>query len=654
MQRYASSIQKCDVRMEPWVARGSMPNRRPGSAYPNQSYGSTRWLHVAQEFGYAPHGRYKCLPCSSPFHNNLRMIFSINISLVLICVTIQSNLKRSMDGGQPVHSLMIKVLINYFQTAVPVAGLFEWPEMVWELFLLQEKASDSSQESGDISGVFSVDCSLESTPGLARVYKKILVTLVIPIFHFGLITAFWVFKVWAWEQLTIKGNAGWLERFRKYLGNDEMTDLMDMQGKAKYLKNRIIVTAVIVLFFTWPSISSVILEIFACVEVDTGNVDPLPELYSQWSVAQGLYFSMDMQQKCYEGQHETWVLALGVPGIFLVALGIPAGTFALLYYNHADLSNFEFKSLFGFLYDGYEDQFFYFESVVMGRKLMILAIMYLLDSSEDVQALSMFTVVLFTLILHIWTLPWINNNIDKLEYRSHLVVTSTLLVGLFITTQALDEYLLLALVFIILVINCVFCINAGIFITAEMIILEIRRMDADGDGNVDTAEIEAYVDSVLPSFLGSFRDKVVKIINDMIETVEGLRKMKNKKKQGSNWDKVEVKKGMGVVLKCKEAAVEELVKVGATKFMKTLKKDPSLDGTADIFVDIPVQEVDMANAVPLCFKSASRAMEQTMQPAIEDSADSEGSEEWESLSERQHIRNCTEAAQPVFPRNFMC
>jgi len=63
-----------------------------------------------------------------------------------------------------------------------------------------------------------------------------------------------------------------------------------------------------------------------------------------------------------------------MPGIIIWGLGIPFFSSLLLRAEKHHLNKLEVKEKFGFLYRGYKKQFYYWESVIMYRKILLILI----------------------------------------------------------------------------------------------------------------------------------------------------------------------------------------------------------------------------------------------------------------------------------------
>jgi hypothetical protein len=88
-------------------------------------------------------------------------------------------------------------------------------------------------------------------------------------------------------------------------------------------------------------------------------------------------------------------MAVGVPGLILWGIGIPALTLFLLIKNRKNLSDAIIKSTLGFLYLGYNTDKFFWEFVILYRKIAIAFIsVFLISISVHVQALTVMLVLL--------------------------------------------------------------------------------------------------------------------------------------------------------------------------------------------------------------------------------------------------------------------
>lgn len=75
---------------------------------------------------------------------------------------------------------------------------------------------------------------------------------------------------------------------------------------------------------------------------------------------------------CFKGNYTFFAFGVGIPGIVLWGLGIPFFAFILLTLEKNTLNSIPTREKFGFLYRGYRKDFYYWESVIMIRKIILI------------------------------------------------------------------------------------------------------------------------------------------------------------------------------------------------------------------------------------------------------------------------------------------
>jgi len=82
----------------------------------------------------------------------------------------------------------------------------------------------------------------------------------------------------------------------------------------------------------------------------------------------------DMTIKCWSPSHSFWSYIVAMPSIIVWGLGIPFFALILMYKERHRLATIETKEKFGFLYNGYQHELFYWEIVIMYRKIAMIFI----------------------------------------------------------------------------------------------------------------------------------------------------------------------------------------------------------------------------------------------------------------------------------------
>lgn len=116
-------------------------------------------------------------------------------------------------------------------------------------------------------------------------------------------------------------------------------------------------TLVISLFIIHPNIVQYMFNDFNCKDIDGEK-----RVYN------------DMTIKCWEKVHSFWSYSVAMPSIIVWGLGIPFFAFLLMFRERHSLMKIEVKEKFGFLYNGYQSDLFFWEIVIMYRKIAMIFI----------------------------------------------------------------------------------------------------------------------------------------------------------------------------------------------------------------------------------------------------------------------------------------
>ena len=221
-------------------------------------------------------------------------------------------------------------------------------------------------------------------------------------------------------------------------------------------------TSIIVLFLFYPTIVSIIGKSLNCIEIEGTR-----RLFD------------DLEEECFTGTHLLILLTVSMPGLIAWAAGIPIFALIKLYRNvghleeirqkaagkeHEDLLR-SFKVRLGFLTAGYNDNYFYWEIVLLMRKtLLVLIIVFLSSVSSGVQSLSSVLILTIFFTVH-WRLqPYYDEQLNRMETLSLFVIILTIYFGLYYQTgegePAMQNDVVTWVVFVaVLVPSIVFAVN---------------------------------------------------------------------------------------------------------------------------------------------------------------------------------------------------
>ena len=120
-------------------------------------------------------------------------------------------------------------------------------------------------------------------------------------------------------------------------------------------------------------------------------------------------------------------LFVAAPSLINWGFGIPFVAWIILSRNKKDLETIELREKYGFLYNGYKKSYYFWESIIMYRKIMIIFISVFLGRFGTItQALVVFIVLISFLILNIKLKPFAFEVLNDMEMLS--ITTSILTV----------------------------------------------------------------------------------------------------------------------------------------------------------------------------------------------------------------------------------
>lgn len=206
------------------------------------------------------------------------------------------------------------------------------------------------------------------------------------------------------------------------------------------LKSRLIITFLVVGFYSYRSISEDLMTIVSCIRLDEPEKakaysydDPGTEvMYSQYSIANGRYWTEDTGIKCNSRPHTYLVGFLGVPGIVLFLCGIPLYLFVFLLVQKSkgNLTNLNVLNTYGFIYQNYTEKVVYWEVVILMRKALIGAVVvFAYPLGSNLQGIMALGILIVSLGVHLIATPFRYFSLNVLEALSLMVSIFTFYSG---------------------------------------------------------------------------------------------------------------------------------------------------------------------------------------------------------------------------------
>ena len=303
--------------------------------------------------GYSRDGENKCAECGDETNNIVFVCLVSTGGAVVIFILTASTISAAYKE-QSITSVYFKIMTNYTQiVALTISFDLDWPDMVLKLFDGQKQAVGASDR------LFSIDCLLKE--GIEPFYARLLLINLVPILFSILSTFFWLIK--------------------------------SSISKTPDLFSKIIGSITVQVFFFMASIIKINFSMFNCMHL--GNSD--------------YYLITDMTIKCWEGDHLNYLFSIVIPGITFWCFLIPLIIIYLLYNNKSKLKETKELLKFGFLHKGYQTNYFYWEFIILFRKIAIISCsVFLQNVSIHIQALTTFVVILVAFSIHIKSSPYMS------------------------------------------------------------------------------------------------------------------------------------------------------------------------------------------------------------------------------------------------------
>jgi len=423
--------------------------------------GYTGALCTVCESGYGRTGDYECETCPSDNENRLRIFAVAAVLMLLVAGFTYSTIKTAIrNGGTGSAGVLLKIVLSCLQFNSIAANFdFQWPGPVQELL-------DAQQQGANIGSSFlNVDCFLDNSNTTSPFYIKCIIFMVLPLL------------VLAVPSLVLFP----ISMFKKSQGS--------LTYKQDY-RNWYVTSVVVGMFIVHPSITQQTFEMWSCKDVGNGD----------------FRLMSDMQEKCWTSSHFKWLAFVSLPMLVCYVFGIPFMMFKMLQKNKDKLADPATKIKYGFLYFGYEDHWYYWECVVVARKVGLVAVAVFFASNTHVQSIVAVFLVTMVMMAHISSKPYENQRMDTMELFSLITSFATFWCGQFLFVDSIDNRDKTFFSFVIIGMNVLFLVAAILVgykaikeekeakemaqMEKEMEHVNVKRVDGDqGVGGYDHGSI---------------------------------------------------------------------------------------------------------------------------------------------------------------------
>jgi hypothetical protein len=351
----------------------------------------------------------QCAQCPDK-GSNIAKLIGLSLIVCLICaVLVRSSLKTAYEPTAQ-HSIYLKIFTNYLQLVLIVTQLnLDWPSFVRSYFEKQSTAGSVDQQ------VFSFDCYLAGDSPKGDTYKQVyfdrlILNAFLPLIISFVATLFWLCVYYHTRKRSI-------------------------------LRKELIATLVILFFLVHPNLVKEYFVAFNCRRLDDTTL---------W-----LNYNLDIE--CYDTTHSFFAYSVALPAILTWGIGVPTLILGVIVKKRKQLDQLLMKCRFGFFYNGFKKSHFYWEFLILYRKILIISLsVFLGNVSIPVQALTIMIILLVFLYLQYNALPYASEALNAMETKAILVSSVTIYCGLYYLTKDLSVWMKVGLFTVMVIVNALF------------------------------------------------------------------------------------------------------------------------------------------------------------------------------------------------------
>jgi len=348
--------------------------------------GYTGNLCATCEKDYSISGKNACSKCPSLFENCVITFIVALLALFFLAIAIFIAIRSAARPNSEL-AIYVKILMNYTQMMIIAASLnMRWPSYASTFLNAQIMVSNAAEQ------VFSVDCLLQKVYPDQLLFMKVTMTSILPV------------------ALMLLGVLAWL--------------LIAMCKSIALFKEKLVATFVMILFLIHTTITKTEFSVFPCKELKSGE----------------LWLERDLNQRCWSTQHTRFIQSVGLPSIVVWVIGLPLVCLLYIHRRRIALHSPSVQMQYSFLYKGYQRNRYYWEFVILYRKItLVMVLVFLASYSAAIQAQTILAILLFSVIFQIYIQPFNISIMNSLEAKSILASAVTIYCGLYYESDALGN-----------------------------------------------------------------------------------------------------------------------------------------------------------------------------------------------------------------------
>lgn len=412
--------------------------------------GYTGVLCASCSQGYAKSALGTCSACGDQATVSVRML-ALLAFILLVVATLLVRAFNNATGEKSVFTQIVKLIFNHFQTVAMVGAVaIQWPAALSGFFTVSDASSSVSTDG------LSLACVLP--PAASTAVARAAITISVPAWLITYAALFWA----CWVCMPRCGGRTAPLAAAPATPCDEpakpaMTTATHASSPGAQWWIRIKVSAVVLLFLAHTSVTRATLRLLTCLPITPlgGTAETQLRLLE------------DLSLRCDSMDDFKAPLVLGVTSLLVYCAGFPAAIYVLGRLQRitprkpgadglAPTAVSDTISPFNFVFSGYNDEYLWWEAVILLRKVALAAVTVVLaPAGPPTQFKAASSVLFVAFAAHAWAQPYRSVDMNRLEFTSLFVIGISFSLGSFLQ-PAVDGPLAALLSSIIIIANIAF------------------------------------------------------------------------------------------------------------------------------------------------------------------------------------------------------
>jgi hypothetical protein len=391
------------------------------------------------ESGYSMISSYVCAECG-PEAGSILLTCAFVLAYILLIYSICKTSIKSAYTKKSIFSVYLKLLLNYVQLASLVTSFdLNWPRYFRDLFKVQKQSGNFNLYNYTLFCIYTYETT----------YKSAVILSVLPVASFLFTLSIW--------------------------------SLVNAVKQVQNLKDKVIASLTASIFLLHGTITESMLNLFDCFEIETGEY----------------WLSGETDVRCWTTEHKFYMFAVALPTLLVWSVGLPLLSFSILACKRRKLNQLENKLRFGFLYNGYTENVFYWEAVVIYRKVLIIACKVFFENDDvQSQALTVMLILLCSFYAQVRLSPFAIARLNLLERQMLITISLTIYAGLYFTTGKITLPMEVLFFVMVVILNLMFILHWAVCVLGsaakkfEWISMLSRLSCCRGGGHTEVVPID--------------------------------------------------------------------------------------------------------------------------------------------------------------------